>query len=524
MPYVEVDEYTGTPPNRGQERTAFNTNMEYFFTWAAGFPDSMNASGASIEVLADEAAASASAASDSETAAAASESAAAISATQAAAFANFQGEWADLTGPFDQFDTCSNDGTRWYAKVAIADITANEPTVEDSTWGIVIGSAGQRNAINAGESYTDTDVVTVGLQAELQAYKGQWWDKTGAANPPYFVSHGGGQNLFLYSGDLSNAAWTKSNATVTGSQNDPEGGSGAFRIDKTSTFGAALQIFSQTGVNTLSVKMKQGTLGAVTIAIFDDGTSVVLARLYLDLSTGDLLGDFGSTAIQDYSVVTNNDDPSWVDISITVLSSTSPSRVYFYPGLYSSSATGSVFIFQPQLEQGATVTAYKETTATAIAYTADTVYQLLEPVTDITAEEPGSSSAWGVLGGGLSAPGVQTYTAADEDGSDNIEIDIDCGTGNWFEIDASDSGISSSGAYTINLNNIPDSPKPITIITKGIGYKTAVNFSLPGGWTPHTHSAFSYQSARDDMNAIVVWASPSLMGNIAYIRFGDSAT
>lgn len=143
IPLIEEFPATGAPNRDTMQQVEFNTAMANANSWMADLPDGFNSFRAGMLALE----------SNVESAAGTATTKAAeavISANQAAGFTNFHGAWSSLTGAFAQYHTCENNGTRWYAKVAIPDITVAQPTVENSTWGIVIGNVGKAQITAAG--------------------------------------------------------------------------------------------------------------------------------------------------------------------------------------------------------------------------------------------------------------------------------------------------------------------------------------------------------------------------------------
>jgi hypothetical protein len=115
-----------------------------------------------------------------------------------------------------------------------------------------------------------------------------------------------------------------------------------------------------------------------------------------------------------------------------------------------------------------------------------------------------------VSGGGLSTAAKQTFTSADQV-SNNIVVELDLTTNNFFPLDFNGSPLpSTSGSYTINLNNVPDATTHAVTghISAGrLGRKSTVTIASTGktiSWlgTP------SFQSGASGVDLINYYISP----------------
>jgi hypothetical protein len=76
-------------------------------------------------------------------------------------------------------------------------------------------------------------------------------------------------NLVNYSGDLTNAVWTKSGASVTGGVADPFGGTGAQTVSATSSLASISQTQVATGANYVSSLWARRRTGSGTVILAD---------------------------------------------------------------------------------------------------------------------------------------------------------------------------------------------------------------------------------------------------------------
>lgn len=169
------------------------------------------------------------------------------------------------------------------------------------------------------------------------------------------------QNLALYSQDFSNAAWTKGNCTVTGSQADPNGGTNAFLFtdDATNDLHYFYQFVTpQAGEFTFSFYAKANTLSHCGIRIYDGG---IYDSAIFNLSNGTKGSGDGSI-----ESVGNG----WYRVSLT--KSIGGSFAYFNLFLsngstYIYSGSGqSIYVFGAQYESGV-MTDYIPTTSAAVS-------------------------------------------------------------------------------------------------------------------------------------------------------------
>ena len=79
-------------------------------------------------------------------------------------------------------------------------------------------------------------------------------------------------NLLTYSNTFSNAAWTKTNTTVTSGQSGYDGSTNAWKLQATATNNCEVdQSFSESETKTFSIYAKAGNVNFVAISVFGAG-------------------------------------------------------------------------------------------------------------------------------------------------------------------------------------------------------------------------------------------------------------
>jgi hypothetical protein len=164
-------------------------------------------------------------------------------------------------------------------------------------------------------------------------------------------------NLVLYSEQFNDAAWSKSNITVTANStaNPINGATTADTITVTGvTTGFASNTIAQTGIVTFSIFAKSGSTNLVRLNTFDG--SVDRGATY-NLTTGAITSVYGSplfTLAQDFG-------NGWYRVSVSVnASSYVDCQVHI-------DSVNSVVIFGAQLETGDIATPYIPTTTAAVS-------------------------------------------------------------------------------------------------------------------------------------------------------------
>ena len=178
------------------------------------------------------------------------------------------------------------------------------------------------------------------------------------------VLKGTGTNLLTQSSVLTNAAWSQTNITLTGSQTDPFGGTTASLFNDGTVNGQHYinQFLSlSSNVYTFSVYAKSGTTNYV--GLFG---SVAGQGAFFNLNTGAFSANLVGAPTA-YSIT--NAGNGWYRCSITITTSSSNFYVYMSEDGTNFSFTGTsktIYVAAPQLEVGTYVNTYIPTTTTAI--------------------------------------------------------------------------------------------------------------------------------------------------------------
>lgn len=192
-------------------------------------------------------------------------------------------------------------------------------------------------------------------------------------------------NLVLRSEEFDNAAWTKTNATVTvNTIVAPNGTLTADELVSTASSGNHLTRQDTSTVlsnvtSTGSIYVKAGTINIISLALIDATTTTNVCQAFFNLSTGQTAnvtnaGD-GSGASANITAVGNN----WYRCSLSGKPSTAGNNTRFVVYLsQSTSSTGFagttndyVYIWGAQLEAGAFPTSYIPTVASSVTRNAD---------------------------------------------------------------------------------------------------------------------------------------------------------
>jgi len=170
----------------------------------------------------------------------------------------------------------------------------------------------------------------------------------------------GRENLSLYSNTFS--SWTAaSGGSVTSGQSGYDGTNDAWLLTSgAATYSRIERTISHTGLYTISVYAKAGTLGWLSF----ENSGISSDESYFDLTTG-TLGSLGA------NVITANIESigsGWYRCSATLNGTSATQRIY--PAVANgdlNSAQGNIYIQDFQLEQGLVATDYIETTTTSVS-------------------------------------------------------------------------------------------------------------------------------------------------------------
>ena len=155
-------------------------------------------------------------------------------------------------------------------------------------------------------------------------------------------------NLITYSNDFSNAAWTKTNFTLTSGQSDPFGGSNAWKFECTSTSGGMLQTVAGSGVRAVSIYAKAGNVD--TFSLWRG--AIVSAAVSFNLTTGTIISGVGTITPV---------GGGWYRCS------TFGDTAHINPFFNSPSNGDFIFLAFSQLENSDIATAYIPTTTAAVS-------------------------------------------------------------------------------------------------------------------------------------------------------------
>jgi hypothetical protein len=176
-------------------------------------------------------------------------------------------------------------------------------------------------------------------------------------------------NLAQYSQDLSNAAWTKVQGTITAnSTTAPDGTTTADKIvpNTTNAYHTVEQIISiNSNTNyTFSVYLKAGGYNYILLNT-GNGTTAGNAGPIINLSNGTIAATFGST---DYNAQIESVGNGWYQVTFTFLTNTYGSVNVDLNTLpttsvapYSGDGTSGVFVWGAQLVEGSTAKDYQKT-------------------------------------------------------------------------------------------------------------------------------------------------------------------
>ena len=168
----------------------------------------------------------------------------------------------------------------------------------------------------------------------------------------------GRENLLVQSNQFDSIGWLYSGTNVTSGQNGYDGTNDAWLLTKTTaSFNYIYQNISQSGVKTLSLYAKAGTLGGVRLFVnFASGNS----NVYFNLNNGTSFSIDPDAIDAKIESVGNG----WYRCSITDNEAITQVRIYPITDTGDFNVNGNILIQDAQLEIGLAATDYIESGAT----------------------------------------------------------------------------------------------------------------------------------------------------------------
>jgi hypothetical protein len=259
-------------------------------------------------------------------------------------------------------------------------------------------------------------------------------------------------NLLTYSEQFDNAAWQKTNVTVTTNQiTAPDGTSGADKIAATASASTALlqqvaSVASTTATYTIYVQRGSGDTDANSFLVRNVTTLTNLLQVTVNYATGAITYVTGSSGASMTDV-----GGGWWRLALTVSSGlTSGNTVNVYTCFAGATETAAEFAYSwgAQLEVGAFATSYIPTVASQVTRNTDVAAMTGTNFSDWYNQTEGTFVAEISLN---NAPAVATfslYSVSDNTANERIFVGTGFGSGGNINALVTDGGVLQ--AQTIN--------------------------------------------------------------------------
>jgi hypothetical protein len=298
------------------------------------------------------------------------------------------------------------------------------------------------------------------------------------------VLKGTGTNLFTQSSVLTNAVWTQTGVTLTGSQTDVFGGTTASLMNDGTSAGlhylASANITVTSASYTYSIYAKAGTANYVGIY-----SSLLTQGVFFNLTTGAFTGNI-LNAPASYTSSNTGLASGWWRLSITVSSTagTESIRIFMSEDGTNYSFTGTsktITASSPQAEIGSTANTYIPTTTTAVYGTPTLSFSGVSEIGLL------SNGALYLQPAGTGALQAQATTSTTAGGNARGSYAVD-----WQTIRSAASQVAS-GTYATLGGGINNTVGGFGAIIAGGGINTAsATYAAIGGGQSNNAGSYSY--------------------------------
>lgn len=146
MAIAPIPLFSGTPPNRNQPQSEFNTNVANWVSYTTTIQTNFNVFGAQANALAVEVGGYKDLALTYSNSASASATAAEVSASAV----GYKGLWSAQTGAATKPYSVSHNGGFWALNNNLANVAASEPSITNADWQFVSGTSWQKTVTTSG--------------------------------------------------------------------------------------------------------------------------------------------------------------------------------------------------------------------------------------------------------------------------------------------------------------------------------------------------------------------------------------